>query len=82
MWMVEIPEDKVEGLHAHIKKAYHHLGKVCECIEELKERGESNYREDDYEEDDYQMMGNRGRSGSRRGQRSGSRGMDGRYSTY
>lgn len=77
--MVEIIESKVDKLYENAKMAYHHIGKLCECVEELRERAKGDYRDED---DDYDMSERRGRSGRRGGYRDDYREMNSRYSRY
>lgn len=83
MFMVEITEDKFEGLVENIGKGLKYLNKSMECLAEMKSKMMSNERyEDDEDDDDMEMnerYGNR-RGGGRSSMRRGSGG--GRYSRY
>lgn len=81
MYMIEITEDKMDGIIEHIGKGLKCFHKAMECLEELKEESRYGERDDDYEDDEYmsERYGNRGRYMNRYGNR---RGGSGRYSRY
>lgn len=85
MYMIEITEDKIDGLIEHMAKGLKCFNKAMECLEDMKERSSMNerYEDDDYEDDDWnERYGNRdGRSGNSRMGMRRSRG-GGRYSRY
>lgn len=75
--MIEISEDKIDNMMEHIGKSIKCLGKVAECLEDMK--SSSDYDYDDEEERDEYAAG--GRSMYRQGGRSRyARG--GRYGRY
>lgn len=85
MYMIEITEEKVDGLLEHLEKGIHCLSKVKDCLEEMKDGSSYNERFDEDDEEYYrreERYGNRGGSRSsgsmnmRRGQGGG------RYSRY
>lgn len=45
--MIQITEDKMEGLSENIRKGFRYLGKAMQCIEEMSGDG---YGERDYDE--------------------------------
>lgn len=47
--MIQITEDKMEGLSENIKMGLRYLGKAMQCVEEL---GGGKYGERDYDDDD------------------------------
>lgn len=75
MYMIEISEDKIDNMMEHIGKSIKCLGKVAECLEDMK--GGSDYDYDDDEERDEYTAGGRsmyrqnGRSRYARGGRYG-----------
>lgn len=74
MYVIEISEDKMDGLIECVGKAFKYITKTMECLEEMKEHSSE---EDDYyddEEDDKRDMMKRG---GRRRMRQG-----GRYNRY
>ena len=78
MYMIEISEDKIDSLVEHVSKSIKYLGKVAECLEEMRSEGYED--EDEYDERDKYAAGG-GRAMYRRGGRSRyARG--GRYSNY
>lgn len=78
MYMIEISEDKIDSLVEHVSKSIKCLGKVAECLEEI--RGEGYEDEDEYDERDRYAAG-----GSREMYRRGGRSRNtrgGRYGNY
>ena len=85
MYIIEIPENKMEHLGENVEKALKYMGKVMQCVEEMKEHSRMVERYDEDDEYDGRMnerYGNRGNSseGGQFGMR-GSRG-GGRYGRY
>ena len=83
MYMIEISEDKVDHLMEHITKSIKCLGKVVECLEEIKEGDgyEMDDDNDEYEAPVRRRYAEGGRSMYRNGGRSRSA-RGGRYSNY
>lgn len=85
MHIIEITENKMEHLTENVEKALKYMGKVMQCVEEMKDTsrmGERYEDEDDHEEYMNERYGNRGSrsDGGQFGMR-GSRG-GGRYGRY
>lgn len=85
MHIIEISENKMEHLGENVEKALKYMGKVMQCVEEMKEHSRMGERYDEDDEYDGRMnerYGNRGNS-SEEGQfgMRGSRG-GGRYGRY
>ena len=85
MHIIEISENKMEHLGENVEKALKYMGKVMQCVEEMKEHsrmGESYDEDDEYDGRMDERYGNRGSrsEGGQFGLR-GSRG-GGRYGRY
>lgn len=82
MYVIEITEDKMDGIMSHLGKAAKCINKVAECFENMKE---SSHHED-YEHDDEEYMEEdmepQHRSRHRMGGRSPRYRDSGRYSRY
>lgn len=54
MWVTEINEDKHEAISEYVEKSLRYMGKVMQCLEEVKahkRRQGHNQEEDDTDED-------------------------------
>lgn len=60
MIMVEITEDKFEGLYENVEKGLHYLDKAMNCLGEMKRGGRSGMREHE-EYDDMRQRDDRDR---------------------
>lgn len=85
MHIIEISENKMEHLGENVEKALKYMGKVMQCVEEMKEHsriGEHYDEDDEYDGRMDERYGNRGSrsEGGQFGMR-GSRG-GGRYGRY
>ena len=86
MHIIEITENKMEHLAENVEKALKYMGKVMQCVEEMKDSSRMGERyEDDDDREEYmnERYGNRGSRSDGGGQfgMRGSRG-GGRYGRY
>ena len=85
MYIVEITEDKLDGLLEHMGRGIKCFHKAMECLEEMKEGTHYGHRMDDESRDEYPHDGNYDNRyggdyyGDRYGHRRGGGGRYGRY---